>query len=64
MPQPPAWNKALGVGIVVMGLALGTGELILWPHLIVKFGLGLLWLALLGITLQYFINFVLSFFCD
>ncbi len=39
-----------------MGLAVGTGELILWPHLISKFGLGLLWLALLGITAQYFIN--------
>ncbi len=56
LPQPPSWRKALGVGVVVMGLAIGTGELILWPHLITKFGLGLLWLALLGILFQYFIN--------
>ena len=56
LPKPPHWKKALGVGIVVMGLAIGTGELILWPHLSVKFGLGILWLALLGITFQYFIN--------
>lgn len=39
-----------------MGLAIGTGELILWPHLVVKHGTGLLWLALLGILFQYFIN--------
>ncbi len=56
LPKQPHWSKAIGVGIVVMGLAIGTGELILWPHLITKFGLGLLWLALLGIIAQYFIN--------
>jgi hypothetical protein len=56
LPQPPLLRRALGVGVIVMGLAIGTGELILWPHLITKFGLGLLWLALVGITLQYFIN--------
>lgn len=56
LPEPPPLRKAVGVGIVVMGLAMGTGELILWPHLLVKYGLGLLWLALLGITFQYFIN--------
>lgn len=56
MPNPPGWKGAIGVGVVVMGMAMGTGELIMWPHLIVKHGLGLLWLALVGITLQYFIN--------
>jgi len=56
LPKPPHWTRAVGVGIVVMGLAMGTGELILWPHLVTKYGLGLLWLALVGITCQYFIN--------
>ncbi|PIR88337.1 MAG: hypothetical protein COU09_02790 [Candidatus Harrisonbacteria bacterium CG10_big_fil_rev_8_21_14_0_10_44_23] len=56
LPAPPHWRKALGVGIVVMGLAIGTGELILWPHLITKYGVGLLWLAMLGIVFQYFLN--------
>jgi len=56
LPPPLSWKKAIGVGIVVMGLALGTGELILWPHLVTKHGLVLLWLALIGITCQYFIN--------
>ncbi|MSU54487.1 MAG: hypothetical protein EXS48_01430 [Candidatus Staskawiczbacteria bacterium] len=54
--KAPHWSKALGVGIVVMGLAIGTGELILWPHLITKYGPQLLWMALIGITFQYFIN--------
>lgn len=56
LPQPPSFGKALGVGVIILALAIGTGELILWPHLIAKFGLGLLWLALIGITFQYFIN--------
>ena len=56
LPAPPHWTKALGVGIVVTGLAIGTGELIMWPHLVTKYGLGILWTAFLGITFQYFIN--------
>jgi len=56
LPKAPHWTKALGVGIVVVGMAIGTGELIMWPHLITKYGLGLLWAALLGISMQYFIN--------
>lgn len=56
LPAPPKWYQAIGVGVIVIGMALGTGELIMWPHLVSKFGLGLLWLALVGITFQYFIN--------
>ncbi len=57
LPPAPHWSRAVGVGIVVMGLAIGTGELIMWPHLVVKHGLGILWAAVLGITLQFFINY-------
>ncbi|MCA9364372.1 MAG: Nramp family divalent metal transporter [Candidatus Moranbacteria bacterium] len=53
---PPRAKHAIGVGVVVMGLAIGTGELILWPHLIVKHGFSLLWLALLGIFFQFILN--------
>lgn len=53
---PPHWSRALGVGVLVMGLAIGTGELILWPHLVTKHGPQLLWAAVMGITFQYFIN--------
>ncbi len=56
LPPAPSLKKAIGVGIVVMGLAMGTGELILWPHIVTKYGLNFLWLAFLGITFQYFIN--------
>jgi len=37
-------------------LALGSGELILWPYLSANYGLGLIWGAVLGITFQYLLN--------
>jgi len=57
LPTAPKWTKAVGVGVVTLGLAIGTGELILWPHLVTMHGPGILWGALLGLTLQAFINF-------
>lgn len=57
LPTAPKWTKVIGVGIVALGLAIGTGELILWPHLVTTHGPGILWGALLGLTLQAFINF-------
>ncbi len=56
LPEAPPLRSAFGVGIVVLGLAIGSGELILWPYLTVKFGLGILWGALWGIIMEYFIN--------
>lgn len=56
LPDPPHWTRAVGVGVVVVGMAMGTGELILWPYLTARWGLDVLWFALVGITIQYFIN--------
>lgn len=56
LPRPPRWYSVIGIGVVVVGMAMGTGELILWPNLITRYGLDILWFALIGITIQYFIN--------
>lgn len=56
LPEAPPLRTAFGVGAVVLGLAIGSGELILWPHLVVTYGPGILWGALCGITMEYFIN--------
>lgn len=40
MPPFTGWLVALGPGIVWMALAQGSGELIWWPYLIAKYGLG------------------------
>jgi len=56
LPQPPSLVKSIGPSFLLLGLALGSGELIMWPYLTANWGLGLIWGALLGITFQYLLN--------
>lgn len=56
LPNPPRLRDAIGPSIILLGLGLGSGELILWPYLVSKFGLGIIWAAVVGITAQFFIN--------
>lgn len=56
LPKVPPLAKTLGPSFVLLGLALGSGELILWPYLAANYGLGLMWGGLLGITFQYVLN--------
>lgn len=56
LPAPPSFWHIIGPSFVLLGLALGSGELILWPYLSAQYGMGLIWGALLGITLQYVLN--------
>ncbi|HYD34705.1 MAG TPA: Nramp family divalent metal transporter [Vitreimonas sp.] len=56
LPTPPSLFKTLGPSFILLGLALGSGELIMWPYLTAHYGLGLLWGALLGISFQYVLN--------
>ena len=56
MPKPLSLAKLLGPSFILLGLGLGSGELILWPFLSSKYGLGIIWAAVLGITFQFFLN--------
>ncbi len=56
LPPVPSLSKSIGPSFILLGLALGSGELILWPYLAATWGLGLLWGGLLGISLQYILN--------
>ncbi len=55
-PPPLPLRKLIGPSFILLGLGLGSGELILWPYLSANYGLGIIWGALLGITFQFFIN--------
>lgn len=54
--KPPSFRKIIGPSIILLGLGLGSGELILWPYMISNYGLGIIWAAILGITFQFFVN--------
>ena len=67
LPIPPLRNadlpereksywKMMGPGAVMVGLAIGSGELILWPWITAKFGADMMWAAALGVFLQMWIN--------
>ena len=56
LPRAPKLKKILGPSFVLLGLGLGSGELVLWPYLTAHWGLGILWGALLGISFQFFLN--------
>jgi hypothetical protein len=57
MPEPPRklW-RVVGPGIVGAGVGLASGEFILWPYIASQVGLVLLWGALLGVVIQWFLN--------
>ena len=57
LPDPPSsFLKILGPSFIILGLGLGSGEIILWPYLVSNFGLGIIWGAILGISFQFIIN--------
>ncbi len=56
LPKAPVLSKILGPSFIFLGLGLGSGELIVWPYLVSNYGMGIIWAAVLGITLQFFMN--------
>lgn len=56
LPKAPSLKKLIGPSFILLGLGLGSGEIILWPLLTSTHGLGLVWGMVLGITIQFFIN--------
>lgn len=56
MPPPLSLGKILGPSVILAGLGVGSGEYIIWPFIAANVGITMLWAALVGITLQFFIN--------
>jgi len=56
LPKAVPLRKLLGPSFILLGLGLGSGEIILWPFLASNYGLGIIWGAMLGITFQFFMN--------
>src|SRR3989339_1566875 len=55
-PNIISFWKLLGPSFLVLAMGLGSGEVILWPYLVSQYGLGIAWGALLGISMQFFVN--------
>jgi len=61
LPDPPrpqglGWLRAVGPGVIVLGVSIGSGEFLLGPAAFVQHGLSLLWVVLIAVTLQTIFN--------
>jgi len=54
--KPHSFFQLVGPGAVMVGLAVGAGELIVWPIMTARYGASIAWAAMLGIALQLVIN--------
>ncbi|HEX9895376.1 MAG TPA: Nramp family divalent metal transporter [Gemmatimonadales bacterium] len=50
------WVGAVGPGVILLGAAIGSGEFLLGPAVVVKHGLSLLWIAGCAVILQTLFN--------
>ena len=55
LPEPPPfWSRRVfGPSAVFTAMAIGSGELVFWPRLSLSNGVGVLWIAILVVALQY-----------
>jgi hypothetical protein len=49
-------KKVLGPSVLLLAGAIGSGEYVLWPSITSQVGLVLVWLTILGVGTQYFLN--------
>ena len=45
VPRGLGWFSAIGPGVIVLGVSIGSGEFLLGPAAFVKYGLSLLWVV-------------------
>ncbi len=56
LPEPVSWRAMVGPSIILAGLALGSGEFVLWPYIVHQSGFVFIWACLLGVVTQFFLN--------
>jgi len=56
LPEPLPLKRVLGPSVLLLAGAIGSGEYVLWPYITSQVGLTLVWLVLIGVATQYFLN--------
>ena len=56
LPEALPWKMMVGPSIMLAGLALGSGEFVLWPYITYKSGFIFFWACMLGVVTQFFLN--------
>jgi hypothetical protein len=56
LPEPASLRKLIGPSVILVGVGVASGEYILYPYIASKAGLVFLWAAVVGVTMQFFVN--------
>ena len=56
LPEPLPLKKVLGPSVLLLAGAIGSGEYVLWPYITSQVGLAVVWLVVIGVLTQYFLN--------
>lgn len=56
LPEPRPLRQVLGPSVLLLAGAIGSGEYVLWPYITSQVGLSLVWLVVIGVATQYFLN--------
>jgi Mn2+/Fe2+ NRAMP family transporter len=56
LPEPLPMRKVIGPSVLLLAGAIGSGEYVLWPYITSQVGLAVVWLVVVGVLTQYFLN--------
>jgi hypothetical protein len=56
LPAPVSLRQMIGPSVMLAGLALGSGEYVLWPYITFRSGFTFFWACVLGVVTQFFVN--------
>ncbi len=56
LPEPLPIRQVIGPSVLLLAGAIGSGEFVLWPYIVSQVGLAVVWLVVIGVLTQYFLN--------
>lgn len=56
LPEALPLKAIIGPSVILLAASIGSGEFVLWPYITSQVGLVAMWMAIIGILTQYFIN--------
>ncbi|RFU18953.1 Nramp family divalent metal transporter [Geodermatophilus marinus] len=56
LPEPLHIRQVIGPSVLLLAGAIGSGEFVLWPYITSQVGLAVVWLVVIGVLTQYFLN--------
>ncbi|MBM4080904.1 MAG: hypothetical protein FJ278_14460, partial [Planctomycetes bacterium] len=59
-PKTLSFWHLVGPGAILVGLSIGSGELVMWPIIVAQYGGGMIWAAAFGVFVQLWVNIELG----